>query len=189
MSPGNGQRMDAWPPDGSHPGSDLPFMQMQLLDKFNVAYGLLAPLVGGGPAERNIDFGAAMATAVNDWQLARFCDPDPRLKAAVQINIEHEKAAIAEIEARAGDRRFAQVNIPPRSIEPLGRRRYWPILEACAANDFPVSLHLGGTSGPRLDRRRLAVPSITRSIRPTCRAWRRWSPAWCAKACSSICRT
>ena len=47
MSPGNGQRMDAWPPDGSHPGSDLPFMQMQLLDKFNVAYGLLAPLVGG----------------------------------------------------------------------------------------------------------------------------------------------
>ena len=147
MSPGNGQRMDAWAPDGSHPGSDLPFMQMQLLDKFNVAYGLLAPLVGGGPAERNIDFGAAMATAVNDWQLARFCDPDPRLKAAVQINIEHEKAAIAEIEARAGDRRFAQVNIPPRSIEPLGRRRYWPILEACAANNFPVSLHLGGTAG------------------------------------------
>jgi predicted TIM-barrel fold metal-dependent hydrolase len=147
MSPGNGQRMDAWPPDGSYPGSDLPFMQMQLLDKFNVAYGLLAPLVGGGAGERNIDFGAAMATAVNDWQLARFCDPDPRLKGAVQINIEHEKAAIAEIEARAGDRRFCQVNIPPRSIEPLGRRRYWPILEACAANNFPVSLHLGGTAG------------------------------------------
>ena len=47
MSPGNGQRMDAWPPDGSHPGSDLPFMQKQLLDLFDVAYGLLAPLVGG----------------------------------------------------------------------------------------------------------------------------------------------
>jgi predicted TIM-barrel fold metal-dependent hydrolase len=56
MSPGNGQRMDAWPPDGSHPGSDLPFMQKQLLDLFDVAYGLLAPLVGG----------AAMATAVNE---------------------------------------------------------------------------------------------------------------------------
>ena len=34
-----------------------------------------------------------------------------------------------------------------RSIEPLGRRSYWPILEACAANNFPVSLHLGGTAG------------------------------------------
>ena len=32
------------------PGSDLPFMQLQLLDKFNVAYGLLAPLVGGAAA-------------------------------------------------------------------------------------------------------------------------------------------
>ncbi len=147
MSPGNGQRMDAWPPDGTHPGSDLPFMQEQLLDLFNVAYGLLAPLVGGAGGERNVEFGAAMATAVNEWQLARWCDPDPRLKAAVQVNIEHEKAAIAEIEKRAGDRRFAQVNIPPRGVEPLGRQRYWPILEACAANGFPVSLHLGGNGG------------------------------------------
>ncbi len=87
MSPGNGQRMDAWPPDGSHPGADLPFMQKQLLDLFDVAYGLLAPLVGGAGGERNVEFGAAMATAVNEWQLARWCDPDPRLKAAVQVNI------------------------------------------------------------------------------------------------------
>jgi len=65
----------------------------------------------------------------------------------VQINVEHQQAAIAEIEKRAGDRRFVQVQIPPRGLEPLGRRRYWPILEACAANGFPVSLHLGGTSG------------------------------------------
>ena len=88
-----------------------------------------------------------MATAVNEWQLARWCDPDPRLKAAVLINVEHEKSAIAEIEKRAGDRRFVQVQIPPRGLEPLGRRRYWPILEACAANGLPISLHLGGTSG------------------------------------------
>jgi uncharacterized protein len=147
MSPGNGLRMDAWPPDGSLPGSDLPFMRKQLLDLFDVSYGLLAPLVGGAGSERNVEFGAAMATAVNEWQLARWCDPEPRLKGGVQVNMEHEKAAIAEIERRAGDRRFAQVQIPPRSLEPLGRRRYWPILEACAANGFPISLHLGGTSG------------------------------------------
>jgi predicted TIM-barrel fold metal-dependent hydrolase len=147
MSPGNGQRMDAWPPDGSQPGSDLDFMQAQLLDLFDVRYGLLAPLVGGAGGERNVEFGAAMATAVNEWQLARWCDPDPRLKASVQVNIEHEAAAIAEIKKRAGDRRFVQVNIPPRGLEPLGRRRYWPILRACAEAGFPVSLHLGGTSG------------------------------------------
>jgi predicted TIM-barrel fold metal-dependent hydrolase len=147
MSPGNGMRMDSWPKTGNAPGSDLPLMQEQLLDLFDVAYGLLAPLVGGGPGERNVEFGSAMATAVNEWQLAHWCDPDPRLLGAVQINIEHTEAAIAEIEKRAGDRRWAQVNVPPRGLEPLGRRRYWPILQACAANNFPVSLHLGGTSG------------------------------------------
>ena len=147
MSPGNGQRMDAWPAGGGFPGSDLPTMQAQLLDLFDVAYGLLAPLVGGAAAERNVEFGAAMAAATNEWQLARWCIPDPRLKASVQVNIEYEAAAIAEIEKRATDRRFAQVNIPPRGLEPLGRQRYWPILRACAEADFPVSLHLGGTNG------------------------------------------
>lgn len=147
ISPGAGMRMDSWPQGGGHPGSDLPMMREQLLDLFDVSYGLLAPLVGGAGTERNVDFGAAMATAVNEWQIAHWCDPEPRLKGAVQVNVEHTEAAIAEIEKRAGDRRFVQVNIPPRGLEPLGRRRYWPILQACAANGFPVSLHLGGTSG------------------------------------------
>ena len=147
MSPGNGMRMDAWPEDGGPPGSDLKLMQEQLLDLYDVRYGLLAPLVGGAAAERNVEFGAAMAVAVNEWQCAAFCDPDPRLKASIQITLEHEASAIAEIERRAGDPRFCQVNIPPRGIEPLGRHRYRKILAACAANGFPISLHLGGTSG------------------------------------------
>ncbi|MCX7384585.1 MAG: amidohydrolase family protein [Alphaproteobacteria bacterium] len=147
MSPGVGQRMDAWPKDGSLPGSDLGLLREQLLDLFDVSHGLLAPLVGGHTAERNVDFAAAMATAVNEWQLARFCVPEPRLKAAVQITMEHEQSAIAEIEHRAGDRRFVQTNIPPRGIEPLGRHRYRRILAASAAAGLPISLHLGGTSG------------------------------------------
>jgi predicted TIM-barrel fold metal-dependent hydrolase len=147
MSPGSGMRMDAWPKDGSHPGSNLAMLREQLLDLFDVSYGLLAPLVGGAAAERNVEFGAAMAIAVNEWQCAYFCDPEPRLKASVQITLEHEQAALAEIEKRGGDRRFVQVNIPPRGLEPLGRHRYRKILAACAANGFPISLHLGGTSG------------------------------------------
>lgn len=147
MSPGVGMRIDAWPPDGSHPGSDLAFMRMQLLDAFNVAYGIMLPLVGRACDERNVEFGAVMATAVNDWQATQWSDPEPRLKGSVQIAIEHEKAAVAEIEARAGDKRFAQVQIPPRGLEPLGRRRYWPVLEAIAEAGFAAALHLGGSGG------------------------------------------
>jgi predicted TIM-barrel fold metal-dependent hydrolase len=147
MSPGVGMRMDAWNAAGDHPGSDLDLMRSQLLDLFGVAYGVMLPLVGGGGSERNIDFGAAMATAVNEWQAALWCEQEPRLKASVQICAENVEASVAEIEKRAGDRRFVQVQIPPRGLEPIGRRRYWPILEACAANGFPVAMHLGGTSG------------------------------------------
>lgn len=147
MSPQVGMRLNSWPPTGGIPGSDLDFLREQLLDAFGAIHGIMLPLVGRCSDERNVEFGAAMCTAVNDWQAAMWSDREPRLKASVQVPVEYTEAAIAEIEKRAGDRRFAQVQIPPRSLEPLGRRRYWPILEACAANGFPVALHLGGTNG------------------------------------------
>jgi predicted TIM-barrel fold metal-dependent hydrolase len=147
MSPFTGMRMDSYPKDGTHPGSDLEMMQAQLLDLFNVSYGLMMPLLGRAADERNVELGAAMATAANEWEAQVWCDREPRLKAGVQIPLEYTEAAVKEIEKRAGDRRFTHVMIPPRGLEPLGRRRYWPILEACAANGFSIALHLGGTSG------------------------------------------
>ena len=147
LAPQAGMRLDAWPPDGSIPGSDLAFMREQLIDAFGMAHGVMLPLLGRGGDERNLEFGAAMCTAANDWQVAYWCDKEPRLKASVQINIEHPDSAIAEIEKRAGDRRFVQVQINQRGQEPLGRLRFRKILAACAANGFPVAMHLGGTSG------------------------------------------
>ena len=147
MSPQVGMRRDAWPPGGGVPGSDLPFLREQLLDPLGIAHGIMLPLVGRGADERNVDFGAALCAAVNDWQIAAWSEPEPRLHASVQIAVEHEAAAIAEIERCARDRRFVQVQIPPRGLEPLGRRRYRKILAACAAAGLPIALHLGGTGG------------------------------------------
>ena len=45
-----GQRHDAWPKDGSHPGSDLAFMREQLIDQFGMAHGILLPLLCAGDA-------------------------------------------------------------------------------------------------------------------------------------------
>ena len=118
MSPFTGMRMDSYPKDGTHPGSDLEMMQEQLLDLFNVSYGLMMPLLGRGSDERNVEFGAAMATAANEWEAQVWCDREPRLKAGVQIPLEYTEAAIKEIEKRAGDRRFTHVMIPPRGLEP-----------------------------------------------------------------------
>ena len=106
MSPFVGQRMDAYPPDGTHPGSDLKMMREQLLDAFDISFGMMMPLLGRGGDSRDVEFGAALCTAANEWEAQVWCDAEPRLKGAIQITTEYEEAAIKEIELRAGDRRF-----------------------------------------------------------------------------------
>ena len=80
----NAARHDAWPDDGTPPGSNLPLLQKQLLDEWNIEIGVLNPLVGAGE-QRNLAFGAAFARATNEWQLAEWLDPDPRLRASIIV--------------------------------------------------------------------------------------------------------
>src|SRR5262245_30511333 len=140
MSAGNGMRMDAFPPGGGAPGSSLEFMRQQHLDPNGVEYGLLQPL-SPGSTTMDQDFGRALCSALNDWQLDKWCRPEPRLKASICVTQEEPAAAIAEIESRLSEKAFVQVAIPPRSIEPLGRRRYWPLLEAIADYRLPIAMH------------------------------------------------
>jgi predicted TIM-barrel fold metal-dependent hydrolase len=146
MTPGTGQRADAWPPGGAPPGSDLAFMQAQHLHPNNVEFGVLQPLSPNASNLLDQDFGAALATAVNDWQLDRFTKQDPRLKASLVVTHDWPDAAIAEIERRAGDANFVQIAIPPRTMEPIGRRRYWPIFEAAQRHNLPIGMHVYAVS-------------------------------------------
>ena len=69
----NASRRDAVPPEGGPQGSSLKFMQQQHLDPNNVALGILCPLSNQGL--RNHDLGAALARAINDWQIAEWTSP------------------------------------------------------------------------------------------------------------------
>lgn len=140
MSAGNGQRLDAFPPGGGPPGSDLDLMRRQHLDPNGVEYGMLQPL-SAGSTTMDQDFGAAFCAAVNDWQLDRWTGPEKRLRASLCITQEDTAAAIAEIERRKGDPSFSQIAVPPRSIEPFGRRRYWPLFEAAQHHNLPIAMH------------------------------------------------
>ncbi|TKT74605.1 amidohydrolase family protein [Aquamicrobium sp. LC103] len=140
MTPGGGMRRDAWPPSGGPPASDLAFMREQLLDPLDIEYGILQPLAAGS-STLNQELGAAMCTAINDWQIDKWTGPEPRLKGSICVTQEDTTAALAEIEARAADKSFVQIAIPPRTIEPAGRRRYWPIYEAAEHHGLPVGMH------------------------------------------------
>src|SRR3982074_2294144 len=142
----NASRRDAYPPEGGPQGSSLSFMQQQPLDPNNVALGVLNPL-NTGQGLRNHDLSAALASAINDWQIDKWTSKDSRLKGSVVVANEDGPAAAAEIRKRAGDRNFVQVLLLSRNVEPLGQRRYWPIYEAAEEAGLPVGVHAFGFGG------------------------------------------
>ncbi|MFO1117218.1 MAG: amidohydrolase family protein [Beijerinckiaceae bacterium] len=146
MSP-DAARTDAYPPEGGPPGSSLALMQQQHLDPNGIETGMLIPLRWNPGSQRNLDFGAALTRAMNTWQVENWVKREPRLRASVLVAQEDTLASVAEIDARAGDRNFSQVLLLPRTDEPLGRRRYWPIYEAAVRAGLPVTVHVGGTNG------------------------------------------
>jgi len=145
MNP-NAARTDSWPPNGNPPGSDLPFLQQQLLDTWGIEYGLLNWTLGAG-SQLNLEYGAALARAANDWQREYWLEPEPRLRASIVVPYEDGDLAAAEIE-RVGDYTgFVQVLLVARTAEPLGRRKYWRMYEAAARHNLPVGIHFGGAGG------------------------------------------
>ena len=142
----NTARRDAWPPSGAPPGADLDFMREQHLDANGIEFGILEPLMPSN-LERNVELSVALCSAINDWQVAAFTSREQRLRASIQVPMNDAKASVAEIEKRAKDPNFAQIQLTSRSTEPLGRQRYWPIFEAAEAHNLTIGLHVGGEAG------------------------------------------
>lgn len=137
-------RADAHPPAGGPPGSDLAFMQEQLLDHWGVDYAILGPInqltFGGQPGK----YGAALTTALNDWVASEWLDRDPRLRSGICVPFEEPDLAAQEIRSRAADRRFVQVLFNMATRDPLGKRKYWPVYEAACEQNLPIAIHVAG---------------------------------------------
>ena len=140
-------RRDAWPPTGGPPGSNLDFMRKQHLDPLDIEFGILQVLDLFIFSQQNLEFGAAIQRAINDWQLAFWSHRDPRLKASILAGQDDTQLAIAEIDRCAKTGEYIQINVSPRANEPLGRRRYWPIYARAQELGLPLGIHVGGYGG------------------------------------------
>ncbi len=138
-------RADSWPPSGAPPGSDLDFMRTQLLDTWDIEYGVLSPLTFGN--QTNFEYAAVRAQAMNDWQIAEWTDPEPRLRASMIVPYEDGELAAAEIHRVGDNPGFAQILILAHTLEPLGRRKYWRLYEAAVEHDLAIGIHFGGVGG------------------------------------------
>jgi predicted TIM-barrel fold metal-dependent hydrolase len=136
----------ALPADGAPAGSDLALMREQVLDTWNVEYGILQCSYAV-ESVHNPDAAAVMASAVNDWQEAEWLAREPRLRGSIVVPSRQPELAAREIE-RVGDKPgFVQVYLPVRAEAPYGNRRYHPIFEAAVRHDLVVGIHFGGAPG------------------------------------------
>jgi len=132
-------------PSATSPTS-LNVVQEQVLDPWDVEIGILN-CAYSVDSLHNPDTAAAMAAAVNDWLLAEWLTPEPRLRASLVVPTRVPEMGAREIERMGDHPGFVQVLLPVRSEAPYGHRRYLPIFEAAARHNLVVSLQFGGAPG------------------------------------------
>ena len=77
-------------------------MQKRHLDRYDIEVDIVEPLIEAN-VSRNLEFGAALVSTANDWQIATFTSLEKRLKASILIPGDDPAASVAEIEKRASD--------------------------------------------------------------------------------------
>lgn len=119
----------------------------QLLEGYSIDIAILTGgelAYGGVPSTPDLDYGSAIATAVNRWTQEHWLEYDQRFKAAANVNSSDPEAAALEIDRAAQHPGVCAVLLGTGSEKPFGHRRYRPIHEAAARNGLPIAMHLGG---------------------------------------------
>lgn len=145
-------------PAGSHlketygaagpPGSDPDLLHRHLVEGTGTEQVILHPLTLG--LLPDIDLLSAICSATNEWLaqtwLTRY-NAEGRFKGTIRVAPGDADAAVAEIEKWAGHPHFVQVGVPTQSLQPYGKRGFWPVWEAAAAHGLPVAVHADAETG------------------------------------------
>lgn len=136
---------DTKPEDGSPAGSQLDRLQRQALDRWSVEYGILNCAYAVESVHHPYG-AAAFASAVNEWQVAEWLEPEPRLRASLVVPSQNPDLAAQEIHRLGSHPGFVQVFLPVRSEHLYGNRHYHPIYKAAVDHDLVIGLHVGGAT-------------------------------------------
>jgi predicted TIM-barrel fold metal-dependent hydrolase len=142
---GINKRIDAFPPDGSLPGSDYETTKRQLLDRLNLRRVVLSFDTGQTAAVRNPHLAVELARACNNWTIERWLDRgDDRLFGALLTPNAMPAEAAAEIRRVGGHSRIVEVLMDANALGiPFGHPVYDPIFREAASLGLPIALHIG----------------------------------------------
>jgi hypothetical protein len=165
-------RRDAWPPTGGVPGSDLAFMRKQHLDPLDVEFGILQVLDLFIFSQQNLDFGAAIQRAVNEWQLANWTSKEPRLKASILVGRTTPKLPSPRSSAAPNSAnmcRSMSARAPTSRSAATATGRSTPARKNSGFRSASMSAAMAATPRPAAAGR----PIMPRSTSPTPTPWRR----------------
>jgi len=134
--------------DGTPAGSSLAQLQEHVLAAAGgeVDYAVLNCLYAIDSLH-NPDAAVALASAVNDWQIAEWFDKEPRLRGSIVVPSQIPALAAREIDRVASHPGFVQVLLPVRAQHPYGNRLFHPLWEAITRHDLVAGIHFGGAPG------------------------------------------
>jgi len=132
-----------WQTDGKM-GTSLEAMQKHLLDGEQVSVGILDGFYAFSAIRGSYEFMTALASAYNDWQIAEWLEPEPRLRGSVHVVIHDPEAAAREIDRVGAHPQIVQLFLPTLTDVQFGDPFYRPIFEAALRNDLVVALHHQG---------------------------------------------
>jgi len=138
-----GRRVDANPPNGGAPGTDLDFMKKHYLDPFHVDYAILTGEFYSVGLLPDAHYAAILSTAYNEYTRDHWLDKDDRLRGSITIPKQHPIWAAKEIDRVGADPRFVQVLVPGGTEKPYGNPIYEPIFEACVRHNLVFTIHIG----------------------------------------------
>ena len=139
-------RPDSRSPDGRAAGSSLEQLRAHVLDPLEIQYGILN-CTYAIDSLRNPDQAAALAQAVNDWQVVEWLEREPRLRASLVVPVQIPALAAREIDRLGDHPGFVQVLLPARAEHPYGSRLYHPLWEAIERHGLVAGIHFGGAPG------------------------------------------
>ena len=150
------------------PAPTSPFLREQLLDAWDIEYGILNPLLGAGGQLQPRATAPRWRRPVNDWQIAEWLEPEPRLRASLVVPYEDGDLAAAEIERLGDDPRFVQVLLAARTQRAA---RAAQVLADVRGGRARTACRSASTSAARAARRSPAPagPPSTSRTTPACR--------------------
>jgi uncharacterized protein len=142
-NPNGVRRADALMPDGSDIADSPHSLASHFLDVYAIEYGLLNVDDLAICLSPDVDYAAALVSAINDVIVEEWLPVDPRMRASLIVSPSDPQQAAREIGRLGAHPGVVQVLMPSGARMPYGQRFYHPIYEAAVEHNLPVAIHPG----------------------------------------------